>query len=301
MTFSLKLPQNYRSQEVFAFHGRDPEGLAERVEPDRIRKGFVMNGIALVLDISLRPGLAGCRVNADGSLATVSGEKLRRIARNLLALSIRPEPFEMSVKTDSLLGPLVQKQRGLRIPQTATPFEALTWAIIGQQINLPFAIALRRTLIRLAGQQHSSGLWCYPDAAAVARLNAEELGRQKFSKAKAEALVRLARMVDSGELPIDTWEQRSVEEIAASLLVLKGIGPWTVNYALLRGFGCEDCSLHGDAAIRNALRRLQGNGANGTDETKPSIADAQLFLERYKPHRSLAAAHLWASLNFSAS
>lgn len=296
MKFSLKLPQSYRSREILAFHARDPEGLAEQVEEDHFRKGFVLNDIPVAIDIFLRSRKADCEVLADGILTATSSHALERIARNLLGLTIDPDPFEAITISDPLLGRLVAKQKGLRIPQTATPFEAITWAVIGQQINLPFAVALRRILIVLAGKQHSSGLWCYPDAAAVARLNPHDLGQRKFSRAKAETLVRLARMIEKGELPLDRWQDRPPEEIGAALLGVKGIGPWTVNYSLLRGFGYADCSLHSDAAIRNALHRLNGGG-NKSD--KPSLAKTQLVLDHYKPHRSLAAAHLWTSLNVS--
>ena len=79
----------------------------------------------------------------------------------------------------------------------------MTWAIIGQQINLPFAIALRRTFILQAGRRHSGGLWCYPEARDVARLALEELTGRKFSRAKAETLLRLARLVDDGALSLE--------------------------------------------------------------------------------------------------
>ena len=62
-----------------------------------------------------------------------------------------------------------------------------------------------------------------------------------------------------------------------------------MNYALLRGWGDPDCSLHGDVAVRSAIGRLL-KGA------KPDLEEAEAFLLRYRPHRTLAAAHLWASL-----
>jgi DNA-3-methyladenine glycosylase II len=167
-------------------------------------------------------------------------------------------------------------------------FEALTWAIIGQQINLPFAISLRRTFIGLAGRAHSSGLWCYPEAADVARLDIEQLTSRKFSGAKAETLLRFARLVADGTLPLDRTDEPA--GVSERLLAVKGIGPWTVNYALLRGWGYADCSLHGDVAVRNAIGRLTGG-------ERPGMREAEVFLEAYRPHRTMAAAYLWASLN----
>lgn len=287
-SFSLALPQSYSSSEVLSFHGRDREGFSETVTEGRIRKGLVLGGVPLVLTIDLQPGEARCHISAEGKSpkkSTVVG-----IAKNLLGLNIDPAAFGDFVGNDPLIGPLVKRKPQLRIPQAATIFEALTWAVIGQQINLPFAITLRRNFIRIAGLPHGEGLWCYPEAGAVAGIEPEDLTPYQFSRSKAETLVRVARLIESGKLRLDELKVKPQAQIEEALLAVKGIGPWTVNYTLLRGFALEDCSLHGDAGIRNAIHRLTGSG------TKPTAAEIQSFLANYQPHRTMTAAHLWASL-----
>ena len=284
----ITLPPGYQSRDIFAFHGRDQEGVAEQLEPGRIRKGVMIGGVPVLLDVVLGSDTAACTAAADGKLSAPARGQIDEALLNILALRIDPAPFLKAVDSDALLGPLTRRQPGLRIVQSATIFEALTWAIIGQQINLTFAIALRRTFIQQAGRAHSSGIWCYPEAADVARLPLEELTSRKFSRSKAETLLRLAQLVDSGQLKLERGHD--VAAISASLLGIKGIGPWTVNYALLRGYGYPDCSLHGDVAIRAALQGLLG------EETKPDMARTEALLARYAPHRTMAAAHLWASL-----
>ena len=118
----------------------------------------------------------------------------------------------------------------------------------------------------------------------------EELLTRKFSRAKAETLLRFAQLVAAGELDLEPGENNPIARISEKLLAVKGIGPWTVNYGLLRGYGYADCSLHGDVAVRAALQRLLG------EETKPDMARAERILQQYQPHRTMAAAHLWASL-----
>ncbi len=91
-----------------------------------------------------------------------------------------------------------------------------------------------------------------------------ELTGRKFSNAKAETILRVARMVVDGSLVLE--RHAGVEDISGSasaevsetLLAIKGIGPWTVNYVLLRGYGYPDCSLEGDVAVRAALHKLSG-------------------------------------------
>jgi DNA-3-methyladenine glycosylase II len=289
---SIPLPADYRSADVLSFHARDTERLAEQVDDRRIRKAVLLGGVPVLLDVLIEPDQASCRIDADGALDTATLARAQEALCNILGLRIDPAPFAALVRDDPVFGPLVARQPGLRIVQSATVFEALTWAIIGQQINLPFAISLRRTFIQQAGRPHSSGLWGYPEAADVARLDVEVLTSRKFSRAKAETLLRVARMAAEGALPLaqDDDPARAAEQ----LLAIKGIGPWTVNYTLLRGYGYADCSLEGDVAVRGALGRLLG------EAEKPDQARTQAWLGRYSPHRTMAAAYLWASLNQAA-
>ena len=289
----LDLPAGYRSEDVLAFHSRDAEGIAEQVSPEGLRKGVLLGGTPVVLEVRFGRGTAACCVDADGDVTPALLAQAREALLSILGLRIDPAAFATFARHDPALGPVVARQPGLRIVQSATVFEALTWAIIGQQINLPFAISLRRSLIQLAGRGHASGLWCYPEAAGVAGLALEDLTSRKFSRSKAETLLRLARLVVDGQLVLDRG--RPVDELVQELLAVKGIGPWTVNYALLRGYGYPDCSLEGDVAIRTAFHRLLGGDA------RPDIPTTQRLLERYAPHRTMAAAYLWASLSDTAA
>ena len=265
--WTLPLPAGYRRDDVIAFHSRDGEAVAEQVTPTGLRKGILLRGSAVVLDVAFTDDAAVCRAEIDGSANGDLQTPLHGALLNILGLRIDPQPFAQLAAGDPLLAPLIRLNPGLRIVQSASPFEALTWAIIGQQINLPFAISLRRTFILQAGRRHGSGLWCYPEARDVARL------------------------VDEGALSLELPPSGDVAAMSQALLAVKGIGPWTVNYALLRGYGYADCSLHGDVAIRAALQKLLG------EVTKPDMARTEQWLRQYAPHRTMAAAHLWASLH----
>jgi DNA-3-methyladenine glycosylase II len=285
---AIALPDGYRGEDVLAFHSRDAEGVAEQVSANRIRKGVLLDGVPVLLDVTLTKEEAQCRIDADAPLSPHAKVLVQDALLNILGLRIDPAPFLKTARKDPLMGALARRQPGLRIVQSATIFEALTWAIIGQQINLSFAIALRRTFILQAGRQHSAGIWCYPEARDVARISADDLTSRKFSRSKAETLLRLAGLVDEGRLSLNRSDD--IATASSALLAVKGIGPWTVNYALLRGYGYADCTLHGDVAIRAALQRLLG------EDEKPDMVRTEALLARYAPHRTMAAAHLWASL-----
>jgi DNA-3-methyladenine glycosylase II len=300
-TRTLALPAGYHAGAILEFHGRDREELAEQVRGSVLRKGLMIDGTPVVLQATLTSGAVQWLVQADAPAATVTRllPRLEGSLRAILGLDSTAERFEANLPPDDPLASLVARQAGLHIPQAATPFEALSWGITGQQITVAFAVQLRSSLIRLAGTRHSSGLWCHPEPEAIAALDSSLLRQHRFSQAKAEALLRMARLVTAGELPLEQWRQRTlqpadVQEMTDALLAVKGIGPWTVNYTLLRGYGWADCLMHGDVAIQRALQQQLDLPA------RPTAKEAEQLLQRYAPYRSLASAHLWASLRLAA-
>ncbi|MFP5390472.1 MAG: DNA-3-methyladenine glycosylase 2 [Gammaproteobacteria bacterium] len=291
MELAIPLPPGYRIDDALGFHARDLEAVAEQVGPGWLRKGVLLDGVPVALGVVFEDGQARYIIDADGPITPTVEALAREALTSMLALRIDPAPFLLAVAGDPVLGPVALHQPQLRIVQSASIFEALTWAIMGQQINLSFAIALRRTFIQQAGRRHSTGLWCYPEPRDVARLDLAELTTRKFSRAKAETLQRVAMLADGGLL--DLGHAVDIEAACAQLLAIKGVGPWTVNYALLRGYGYPDCSLEGDVAIRSAFQRLLG------EDSKPDMARTAALLAAYRPHRTMAAAHLWASLSMT--
>jgi DNA-3-methyladenine glycosylase II len=284
----LPLPADYRVGDLLTFHRRDAQAVAERVGDAGLDKGILWQGVPACLGMRFAPGQVRVTLDVDG-VAAADPASLRTLAERMLGLTQPVAAFEAAQAGHPLLGGLIAANRGLRVPQSASPFEALSWAISGQQISLSVAISLRRKLIQLAGRVHSSGLICYPDAAAVAALDEDTLGRSGFSRAKSQCLLLLAREIAQGRLPLEDWlEDAPAELIGERLLALKGIGPWTVDYALLRGFARLDGSLHGDAAVRRQLQRLLGT------EDKLSQPFVRDWLLPFAPWRALVAAHLWA-------
>jgi len=290
--FDLALPNEYDAYDARQFHGRDAEEVAEQVSETSLRKGVLLDNHPAVIEIRLGPKgtMARCTVDVNGAIGIESKHTARQMAMGMLGLRIDPARFAAFVALDPVFGPLTKKQRGIRVVQSATVFEALTWAIMGQQINTAFAVSLRRTFIRLANRVHSSGLFCYPDAADVASIPIAALTSRQFSRSKAETLIRLSNLIVAGELDLNVSASQSIDMICESLLKIKGIGPWTVNYAMLRGYAHDDCSLHGDVAIRSAFQKLYGK------DTRPSMQDVEALLKPFSPHRTMLAAHLWASL-----
>lgn len=285
---TIALPADFRATDILEFHRRDEQMLAERVAADVLHKGLVWRGLPACLRVRFTPGCAEVALAIDGAAEAGDADTLRRMAAHMLGLTQPVADFEGAYRDHPVLGPLIARHPGLRVPQSATPFEALSWAVTGQQISIRAALSLRRKLIQAAGLRHSAGLWCYPDAARVAGLDETTLRAAGFSQGKAQTLLALGTRVAQGELPLDHWlATLPVDDMCGRLLAIRGIGPWTVNYALLRGFAWLDGSLHGDVAVRRNLQALLG-----ADE-KPDETTARDWLAPFSPWRALVAAHLW--------
>lgn len=287
---SIALPAGFRAGDILAFHRRDTHELAERVTADALCKCLLWDGIPACLNLRFAAGMASAEIVLDAEPARDIEPRFGTMVRRMLGLEQAVEAFEERFRDDPGIGPLISVQQGLRVPVTATPFEALSWAVTGQQISVAAAVSLRRRLIVAAGIRHTSGMLCYPDAARLALLAEDDLRAAGFSTAKARTLLALARRVAAGELPLDAWAGTApVDEMRSSLLAVRGVGPWTVDYVLLRGFGWLDGSLHGDVAVRRGMQALLGV------EGRVGEAEAKEWLARYAPWRALVAAHLWAA------
>lgn len=278
--FTLSMPAGLRVPDVLAFHGRDGESASERVAGKQLEKAFLCEGrpslLSLafgeeVVDVSLQ-GATG-----PAAMATAHGAALR-----LLGWQGDPSAFEAAHPR------LARGREGLRVLLTLDPFEALVWAILGQQVNLAFAYALRRDLIRLVGLPVEGGLFAHPDAAQIAELQVEDLLALRFSRRKAEYLLHAAAEVTSGRLVLEG--RATATGLAKDLLALRGCGPWTAQYVLMRGLGFRDCVPVGDAGLTLALQRWFHL------DTRPDVGETLRLMAPFAPHRSLATFHLWSSL-----
>jgi len=287
--FTLALPGDYRAEDILGYHGRDPLSLSERVEGATLVKAMTVAGQTVVLELAFRNGSARGRVLAPGDPGPELLGAIHLRAVRMLGLGADPAGFERSVRASNLRG-LAALRPGLRLPLTADVWESLVWAILGQQVNLAFAYALRRRLTGLCGAPAAAGLLAHPTPAAVAALEPEALKPLQFSRSKAEYVIALARKAVDGSLPLEALPEGTATAAAALLGAQRGIGPWTTHYVLMRGCGFGDCVPLGDAGLTLALQRQFGL------DHRPDIRETAALMAPFAPHRSLATFHLWASL-----
>ncbi len=278
--FTLPMPPGLRVQDVLTFHGRDGQSVSERVEGVRLQKAFLCEGQASVITLEFRERTV--EVSLTGATGARAMAKAHDAALRLLGWHGDPAAFEAAHPD------LSRGREGLRVLLTLDPFEALVWAILGQQVNLAFAYALRRDLIRLAGLPASEGLIAHPDASRIAALEVSDLQALRCSRRKAEYLLHAAAEVASGRLRLE--DGITATRAVRNLLALRGCGPWTAQYVLMRGLGFRDCVPVGDAGLTLALQRWSGL------DSRPDGPETLQLMAPFAPHRSLATFHLWASL-----
>jgi DNA-3-methyladenine glycosylase II len=198
------------------------------------------------------------------------------------------------VHAEPLALKLVQHFNGLPVVQTVSPWEALVWAIIGQQINIAFAYRLKRAFVEAFGERVASNghvHYRFPTLERIGELEHErDLRPLQFSRQKSRYIIELARSILTGELDFD--EIATLDDEAASLALQRqlGVGRWTAEYALLRGFGRRNVIPAGDAALKFAVGRHLGLGRLATEDEVRELA------ERWRPLRGEIAFLLWFSL-----
>ncbi len=155
---------------------------------------------------------------------------------------------------------------GLRIPGLWCSWEAGVRAILGQQVSVAGARTQLNRLVQVLGEPLGPDKRLFPTPQAVLHSPLEMI---KVPQARRETLKALAQFVlASPEAAPQQW------------LSIKGIGPWTVNYASLRGLSASDIWLAGDLGVQKALARA-GSAATDTSTLAPwrSYATFQLWFK----------------------
>jgi AraC family transcriptional regulator of adaptative response / DNA-3-methyladenine glycosylase II len=287
--FLLQLPDDFRPVEALAYHGRDPEGVFERVHGRQLSIVLRLDHVPVLLVIALQPQGARCTVESRHAVSCQMMVEAHTAAMRMLGLYCDSTGFEARAAKQETVRTLIAGRTGLRIPLAPGAFEALVWAVIGQQINLPFAIQLRRALTRLAGEPIGGGRYAHPSPERIAELDPTKLTALRFSRSKAEYLIGVAQAVCTGRLDLLSLTRGSALVAERTLRSIRGLGPWTTHYTLMRGFGLGDCVPVGDSSLSSGLQRLYQL------PERPGARETATLMAPFAPHRSLATCHIWAS------
>jgi DNA-3-methyladenine glycosylase II len=164
------------------------------------------------------------------------------------------------------------------------PYEALTRAIVGQQLSTKAAASIWKKLTDIFGG-HA------PQPEELLRRRPATLLKAGLSNAKVAYIRDLAARVRDGTLDLSRFKDESDEDVIAELVAVKGIGLWTAEMFLIFHLGRQDVVSAGDLGIRRAVQI-----AYGLDEL-PGPEEMERISENWRPHRTLACLYLWRSLD----
>jgi AraC family transcriptional regulator of adaptative response / DNA-3-methyladenine glycosylase II len=279
-SFVLVLPPDYPLPYLRRALGRDPQSLTERLVGDGYTAAVQLSDGPALLTLHLSP------VEVRAEISRGSAAEAHALTIGLLGLPQEAVSFSRLAKRLGLAR-LVAGRAELRISQTHSVFDGLLWSIIGQQINFAFACVLKRRLIERVGTPLADGLYAPPTPTAVAQLSASDLLPLQFSRQKADYVITTSRLVAEGKLDLATLRTLSATRAERTLLAVRGLGPWSVNYLMMRSLGFADCVPLGDTGVTSGLQSLLKL------EERPDIDATRRLMAVYSPYRSLATAHLW--------
>ncbi len=278
--FRLPYRPPYDWESLLAFLSSRAIPGVEEVVSGVYRRSFALQGRQGTLEVrhEMRLHSLEARIRCSEPLSLLP---IVTRLRAMFDLAADPSAVARHFHRDLLLGRLVRKYPGLRVPGAWDGFELAVRAILGQQISVAAASTLAGRLAQKFGEPLSvsdpGGLTtAFPAAEALADARLEGL-----PAVRARAIRSLALAVLSGRVTLSPSEAE--EASLASLVRIPGIGDWTAQYVAMRAMRQPDAFPVNDLV----LLRTAGGGS-------PLTAAALLKrAEQWRPWRAYAALYLW--------
>ena len=230
------------------------------------------------LTVTHQPNRNSVSVELSESLCPVLPKVLDRV-RRLFDLDADPAAI------NGTLGELACENPGTRLPGAFDGFEAITRAIVGQQVSVKFATTLAGRIADAFGgeiETHCPALrYVFPGPEAIADCTQDDVAKLGIIGSRARAIIGVAQELTTKRLLLNP--AADYEATKNALVALPGLGPWTAEYVAMRALSYPDAFPAGDLGVLKAL---------GTRNQK----EAQERAERYRPWRAYAAIHMWRSL-----
>jgi 3-methyladenine DNA glycosylase/8-oxoguanine DNA glycosylase len=276
-----------------AYFRRRAGELVDVVDGGRYRRVLSVNRERLLVEV-----LADSKSGSRLTVTILSGDsrylpEAAASIRRAFGLEDRLDVLSAELGHDPRVLDLISHLQGLRLVRTQTPFEALVWAIVGQQISLTMAFRLKAALVQHLGAPVDFGgrtYWGFPEPEGLAAADEALLAATGLGRRKAAALTGVAHAVATGELDFASLALLPRAEAEAVLKAWSGVGPWTAHYTLLRGLGDTGAFPASDLGLRAAAGRLFGDGAIATPALMRRLS------QEWGEWRGYVAFYLWNEL-----
>jgi DNA-3-methyladenine glycosylase II len=263
LQFSVRAVPPFRLDLTVWALRRRPRNLVDRWDGVTYRRVMVVNGRAMEVAVRQTGALTAPRVEVMVTPAPRESDKrqLRRLLDRLLGLRIDLSAWYRTANRDPRLRALADRFRGVKPPMFPTVFETLVNAFACQQFSLEAGLTILNRLAAACGtslETPSTVGHAFPEPEEMIRMSPEELRAIGFSRQKARALLDLAGAIAGQELNLESLARESDDVIGQQLLQLRGVGRWTAEYALLRGYGRLQVFPGDDVGAQKRLARWLG-------------------------------------------
>jgi DNA-3-methyladenine glycosylase II len=297
-TLELRPAPPYSFDFALAYLASSPSSVLETVDLDArgYERALRIDGVDLLFELratgSIEVPVLECRVTGERLTPELLAQATARI-NQIFLLDIDPAPFFAVAQADPILWRLVESQPGIRPLLVADPYEALIFAIVGQQVNIAFARKMKLAWLERFGRRGVIGdreFVLVPEPERIAALDPADLLALQFSRQKASYTIGLSQAIVAGDLDLPALGRLPLDEAIAEMTRHKGIGRWTAEYVLMRGLGAPDSIPAGDLGLRKIIGR-----AYGLDHTA-SEAEVRAIAEAWTGWRGWAAFLWWLEL-----
>lgn len=186
------------------------------------------------------------------------------------------------LKKIALFRKLIEEHGLPRFERNKTPFEALTRAIIYQQISGKAAASIYKKFLTLFGDAD-----VFPSPSDVLQMNTARMRSAGLSTQKVTYIKDLAQKFLDGTINHEQLHTLSNEDVVAALTQVKGIGVWTVHMFLIFTLQRPDLLPTGDLGIQKGFQtafKLR---------TLPTHTQMEKLARPWRAHASLASWYLW--------
>lgn len=286
-------PEAFCFKECLIFLGRSDLEVLHDIQDQRLMKLIKVNCEQVLLKITSN----NHRLIVEFPLGEPSGKSKKEAAdfiSDWFDLKKDLLNFYDVASRDVILQPLADRYYGLRMIGIPDLFEALTWAIMGQQINLKFAYTLKKRFVEHFGEKRDyegRSYWLYPTPETIAELELEDLRNLQFTSRKAEYVLGIAKEIVTGRLSKDSLiDLREPVKQHQALLSIKGVGAWTADYVMMKCLLETSAFPVADVGLHNAIKKQLNL------ETKPKLDEIREAAKNWSGWEAYATFYLWRSL-----
>jgi AraC family transcriptional regulator of adaptative response / DNA-3-methyladenine glycosylase II len=237
-TIPFKPPYHWCALSRF-LAARSIEGI-EHVDGNVYERYFVLQDRKIKVQAHYYEQTSAFEVSIEGHSPCDSAWIIQQVKR-VLDTEAPWEKIEPCLKESGFA--ISDEVKGIRIPGVWDIFEVGCRAILGQLISVPAAINLTNKLV--ANARSANAIYGFPQAQQISDEMIDMLGMPQSKKQTLKSYVAYMRSPDH----VNSVKSRQIK----GLLSIKGIGPWTTQYILMRGTCDRDVWMPGDLAIRKQL------------------------------------------------